>query len=111
MKWARVVDGVVFEVIAVSPHGRFHPDIIWTECPTDCQQNWLYDGETFSAPPPPPPEPEPDLVTEVGLDEMQILLGLGYTQEQVETEIVGVWTQDEFNDVIVQHVNDHGDSA
>lgn len=50
--WARIENNVVAEVTDIDPAGRFHPSLIWVECTTDVQQNWLYDGKKFSPPAP-----------------------------------------------------------
>lgn len=56
---ARVVDGIVAEIIAPVPDfpisERYHSDIVATlvVCAADVQQGWLYDGSTFVPPPPP----------------------------------------------------------
>lgn len=54
-KWARVQDGKVAEVTDIDPEGRFHPSLIWVECPEEVDQFWSFDGKKFTAPPPPPP--------------------------------------------------------
>lgn len=44
--WARIEENKVEEVTEINPEGRFHPSLIWKECPADTQQGDLYiDGE------------------------------------------------------------------
>lgn len=50
MKFARIENNTVLEVIEESPQGRYHPSIIWTEVPEDVQQNWKsFDGRFLPA--------------------------------------------------------------
>lgn len=58
-KWAHIVDGIVVEVTDIDPRGRFHPSMIWIDCPDTVNQRWTYDGAAFAAPPT-PSEPPPD---------------------------------------------------
>lgn len=68
MKWARIENNVVMEIIDFDPVGRFHPDLIWVECPENCEQRWTYiDGQfntPISLPPPTSPEPTPEVTTQ-----------------------------------------------
>lgn len=50
MKWARIENSTVMEITDIDPVGRFHPSLIWVECPEEVGQHWTYDGNTFSAP-------------------------------------------------------------
>lgn len=61
MKYARIENGEVREVIAFAPAGRFHPSIVFVECHDDTDERDLYDGATFSKPPIPPAPPPPVL--------------------------------------------------
>jgi hypothetical protein len=57
MKFARIQDGVVFEIGNFdSIENRFHPSLVWVECPDEFGLGDLYDG-TFSHPPAPVPPP------------------------------------------------------
>ncbi|MCK6815584.1 hypothetical protein [Enterobacter kobei] len=48
--WARIENTAVMEVTDIDPTGRFHPSLVWVECPADIQQGYSYvDGE-FAAP-------------------------------------------------------------
>lgn len=53
-KYARVVDGIVFETVNIANGidiaDCFHPSLIFIECPADTEQGWLYDGVDFVAP-------------------------------------------------------------
>ncbi len=67
MKYARIEDGYVLEVIDFDPAGKFHPAIIWQEVPDDVVAGaTTEDGVNFT-PPPDMPEleqpVEPDLET------------------------------------------------
>lgn len=65
MRYARIVDGVVHEIIIVPEDadlaGRFHPDIVATlvVCGKSVVQNYRYDGTVFLPPLPPPPSETP----------------------------------------------------
>ena len=52
-KWARIENNTVMEITNIDPEGRFHPALIWAECPEEVEQHWTYDGKEFAAPPPP----------------------------------------------------------
>lgn len=47
MKWARVENNEVMEITDINPDGRFHPSLIWVECPADVQQGYIRDNEVF----------------------------------------------------------------
>lgn len=47
--WARIENGVVMELTDIDPEGRFHPSLVWVECPDEVVPGYLYDGE-FSPP-------------------------------------------------------------
>lgn len=40
MKWARIEDGVVLEIISEDPAGRYHPSIIWVPCGDEVEPGW-----------------------------------------------------------------------
>lgn len=46
--WARIEENLVMELTDTDPEGRFHPSLIWVECPADTQQGYIYDGEYFT---------------------------------------------------------------
>lgn len=49
MKWARIENKTVMEIIDFDPVGRFHPALVWVECPENCEQRWTYvDGQFLS---------------------------------------------------------------
>ncbi len=63
MKYARIENGRVAEVGEFdSIEGRFHPSLVWVECPADTTEGLVYDGAGFS-PPPPVVVPAPRTVT------------------------------------------------
>lgn len=47
MKWARVENNEVMEITGINPDGRFHPSLIWVECPADVQQGYIRDSGVF----------------------------------------------------------------
>ncbi|EFH4097909.1 hypothetical protein AAG784_002811 [Escherichia coli] len=50
--WARIENDMVVEITDIDPEGRFHPSLIWKECPADTQQGDLYiDGEFIAQSP------------------------------------------------------------
>ncbi|EIV6944794.1 TPA: hypothetical protein N6Y29_001238 [Escherichia coli] len=50
--WARIEENKVEEITEINPEGRFHPSLIWKECPADTQQGDLYiDGEFIAQSP------------------------------------------------------------
>lgn len=57
MRYAIIENGVVVNVVVADV--EFASQQGWIECP-EAGPGWLYDGQTFTAPPPPPaPEPAP----------------------------------------------------
>lgn len=53
-KFARIEDGKVREVGTFDNiKDRFHPSLIWAECPSNVEEGFVYDGVTFS------PKPDP----------------------------------------------------
>lgn len=53
MRKALIVSGAVWEVLDVDPWPEMHPDLMWVECPVECEPGWLYDGKEFTPPPGP----------------------------------------------------------
>lgn len=55
MKYARIVNNIVVEVVDRNPTKIFHPDVakLFVEVPDEVERRWTYDGETFTAPPEP----------------------------------------------------------
>lgn len=45
--WARVEHNKVVELTDTDPSGRYHPSLIWYECPDDAKQGWIFDGEVI----------------------------------------------------------------
>lgn len=45
--WARIDNDEVMEVTNIDPAGRFHPSLIWLECPADVQQGYIYENGSF----------------------------------------------------------------
>lgn len=41
MKWVRMADGKVAEVIDFNPEGKFHPAIVWEEAPDSVEPNMV----------------------------------------------------------------------
>lgn len=58
MAWARIEkfeDEEIFrveETVDVDPEGRFHPSLVWVNCPDDVESGYLYDGAAFTQPAP-----------------------------------------------------------
>lgn len=50
MHWARIESNTVAELTDIDPTGRFHPSLIWVECPDYVQPGYLYDGTEFIRP-------------------------------------------------------------
>ncbi|STC91375.1 Uncharacterised protein [Edwardsiella hoshinae] len=48
--WAFVLNNKVIEVTDIDPAGRFHPSLVWVECPDYVQPGYLYDGNDFTLP-------------------------------------------------------------
>lgn len=56
--YARIENNTVAEVGTFdSIEGRFHPSLVWVECPAGTAEGDLYDGQGFSTPPAPVPPP------------------------------------------------------
>lgn len=49
--WARIENNAVMELTDIDPTDRFHPSLIWVECPADTQQGYIYSNGEFSQPP------------------------------------------------------------
>lgn len=49
--WARIENNIVMELTDIDPAGRFHPSLIWVECPVDIQQGYIYSNNEFTPPP------------------------------------------------------------
>lgn len=52
--WARIEDGIVRELVAEDPAGRYHPSLHWQPCEEGTREGDQWTGEGFAAPPPPP---------------------------------------------------------
>ena len=73
-KYARIKDGVVREIQEFdSIEGRFHPSLVWVECPAEVEQRWLYDGNSFSPPSPPEVDPEKEAKEQARQERLQRL--------------------------------------
>jgi hypothetical protein len=65
--WARIQEGAVFELTDADPAKRFHESLVWQPVPaslaSEIRQGWLWNGETFAAPPEAAPAvaPQPTL--------------------------------------------------
>jgi hypothetical protein len=51
--WALIIGGIVREITAEDPAGRFHPSLHWQECDEGVKVGDVWTGEAFEAPPPP----------------------------------------------------------
>lgn len=68
MKFARIQDNRIAEIGEFdSIEGRFHPSLVWVECPAEFGEGDLYDGQAFShyTPPAPPPPTVADFTAAV----------------------------------------------
>ena len=71
MRYAIVENGVVANVVVAD--AELAAQNGWVECPT-AGPGWLYDGQTFTAPPAPPtPEPTPTPTKEQLMAELAAL--------------------------------------
>ena len=61
MKYARIISGIVQEVIDFDPAQAFHPEVaaLFVQCPDEVQAGWLGVDGMFTAPPVPTPGPTP----------------------------------------------------
>ncbi|CAH2603233.1 conserved protein of unknown function [Rhodovastum atsumiense] len=48
--WACIEDGMVRELTATDPAGRFHPSLLWVACDAAVREGWRWDGTGFAAP-------------------------------------------------------------
>lgn len=48
--WALIENGLVKELTAVDPEGRFHPDFVWVKAPEEVRPGYIYDEANFIAP-------------------------------------------------------------
>lgn len=48
--WARIENNAVMELTDIDPTDRFHPSLIWVECPADIQQGYTYSNGEFTPP-------------------------------------------------------------
>ena len=48
MKYARIENNTVCELIDFEPEGKFHSSLIWVACDEGIQEGWIYDGEYFT---------------------------------------------------------------
>lgn len=46
--WARIENNTVVEITDIDPAGRFHPLLVWVECPDYVQPGFTCDGEVFT---------------------------------------------------------------
>ena len=69
MKWARIENDEVREIVTHDPKGLYHPDLIFVECPDEVKERWTYTDGRFSAP------PEPQNPTESELAKRALLQG------------------------------------
>lgn len=71
MRYAIIENGVVTNVVVAE--ADYAAEQGWIECP-NAGLGWLYDGQTFTAPPvPPAPEPVPTPTKEQLLAQLQAL--------------------------------------
>lgn len=54
--WARIVGGIVREVIDFDPTGHYHPALVWVPCPDETTPGDIYDGQAFAKYVPSPAE-------------------------------------------------------
>ena len=68
-KWARIENGNdVKEVTDIDPDGRFHPSLVWIECPDNVTDAYTYENGVFVEPPPPAPTTAADLAPNRSLE-------------------------------------------
>ena len=101
MKWARIENDEVREIVTHDPKGLYHPDLIFVECPDEVKERWTYtDGKFFA--PPRPQEPTESMLALLALAQsdssmIRIIDDL-YAQVQTLTALCvskGVFTADE----------------
>ncbi|WP_416776578.1 hypothetical protein ACNFJN_16280 [Xenorhabdus budapestensis] len=49
-KWARLENNIVIELTDTDPAGRFHPLLIWVECPVGIPAGYIYENGKFVQP-------------------------------------------------------------
>lgn len=54
MKFARLENNTVVELIAFDPAGLFHESLVWVPCDDTTEAGDVFDGQGFSRPPPAP---------------------------------------------------------
>lgn len=61
MRYARLVNNVVVEVIDFNPQGCFTDEIVqqFAECPDNVEQGWTYDNDVWTPPLPSIASPQP----------------------------------------------------
>ena len=83
--------GLVAEVIEWEPEGRYPPEWVWVECPSDTRQFAVFDGETFVNPPEPEPPvyvPPPPVFPKLTRRQLRLgLLNIGITADIVEAQL------------------------
>ncbi|HAJ6759086.1 TPA: hypothetical protein HNC90_22490 [Escherichia coli] len=47
--WARIENNIVMEITDIDPAERFHPSLIWVECPVDTRQGYFYSNNEFTS--------------------------------------------------------------
>jgi len=60
--WARIEAGIVRELTAEDPAGRFHPSLHWQECKEGVAVGDLWIGDGFAPPLPPEPAEAPRII-------------------------------------------------
>jgi len=63
--WARIQDGVVFELTSTDPEGRFPSELTWVEATPDVAQGFKYNKKTKKFTPVEPPA-EQEVVRDPG---------------------------------------------
>lgn len=53
MRWARIENNEVREIVTHNPKDLYHPDLIFMGCPDEVKERWMYTDGIFSAPPKP----------------------------------------------------------
>ncbi|KLU15414.1 MULTISPECIES: hypothetical protein [Xenorhabdus] len=48
--WARLENNIVIELTDIDPAGRFHPLLIWVECPAGIPSGYVYKNGKFIQP-------------------------------------------------------------
>lgn len=50
MKWARIENNIVREIVDQDPEGRFHQSLTFVQCGDEVCCGWEFDGQSFSEP-------------------------------------------------------------